>query len=54
LRGELIHMVLTTAPPRVRYATVPSPPQMSVLHLLPRRVVDGIFAKRFGLTAPKA
>jgi len=54
LPAERVGVLIHTARAGVRYAIVPNPLQMSVLRLLPKRVVNGIFAKRLGLTAPKA
>lgn len=48
--GELVHHVLTTARPRVRYAMAPSLLfDWIVPRLLPRRMVDRLFARRLGL-----
>ena len=50
--GELVHRVLTTARPKVRYALAPDLLfDWVVPRLLPRRMVDRIFAQRLGLTA---
>lgn len=51
--ADLVHTALTVARPKVRYAIVPNPGQMLLQRLLPKRVVDGIIAKRLGLTASK-
>jgi len=49
--GEAIHLALTTAKPKVRYAVVPRKFfNWTLPRLLPPRVVDGIIAKQFGLT----
>jgi NAD(P)-dependent dehydrogenase (short-subunit alcohol dehydrogenase family) len=49
--GELVHHALTTRRPRVRYALAPSLLfDWIVPRLLPRRVVDRLFAQRLGLT----
>jgi NAD(P)-dependent dehydrogenase (short-subunit alcohol dehydrogenase family) len=48
--GELVHHVLTTPRPRVRYALAPSLLfDWIVPRLLPRRMVDRLFAQRLGL-----
>ena len=49
--GQLVHHVLTTRRPRVRYALAPNLLfDWIVPRLLPRRMVDRIFAQRLGLT----
>jgi NAD(P)-dependent dehydrogenase (short-subunit alcohol dehydrogenase family) len=48
--GEVIHRALTTPKPKVRYTVTPEPLQHAIQGLLPKRMVDGIFAKRLGLT----
>jgi NAD(P)-dependent dehydrogenase (short-subunit alcohol dehydrogenase family) len=49
--GELVHRVLTTPRPRVRYALAPDYFFAWLLpRALPRRWVDRIFAKRLGLS----
>lgn len=51
--GALVHHVLTTARPRVRYALAPSLLfDWIVPRLLPRRFVDRFFAQRLGLAKP--
>jgi NAD(P)-dependent dehydrogenase (short-subunit alcohol dehydrogenase family) len=48
--GELVHHVLTTRRPRVRYALAPSLLfDWIVPRLLPRRMIDQYFAQRLGL-----
>lgn len=48
--GELVHHVLTTRRPRVRYALAPSLLfDWIVPRLLPRRMIDRYFAQRLGL-----
>ena len=49
--GELVHRALTTARPKVRYALAPDLLfDWIVPRLLPRRMVDRLFAQRLGLT----
>lgn len=51
--GALVHHVLTTQRPRVRYALAPSLLfDWIVPRLLPRRLVDRLFAQRLGLAKP--
>lgn len=53
--GDLVHHVLTTRRPRVRYALAPSLFfDWIVPRVLPRRVIDRYFAKRLGLDQPAA
>ncbi|MHB8269572.1 SDR family oxidoreductase [Bradyrhizobium sp.] len=47
--GELIHHVLTTPNPRVRYQISPDPMRHFLTAVLPKRMVDRIIAKRLGL-----
>ncbi len=48
--GELVHHVLTTRRPRVRYALAPNILlDWIVPRMLPRRIVDRLFARRLGL-----
>lgn len=48
--GDLVHHVLTTRRPRVRYALAPSLLfDWIVPRLLPRRMVDRLFAQRLGM-----
>jgi NAD(P)-dependent dehydrogenase (short-subunit alcohol dehydrogenase family) len=49
--GEAIHLALTTPKPKVRYAVVRDKfVNWTLPSLLPKRTVDGLLAKRFGLT----
>lgn len=49
--GEAVLTALTAPKPRVRYAVVPNSLfNWTLPRLLPKRVVDGLIAKRFGLT----
>jgi len=49
--GEAIYLALTTPKPKVRYAVVPEKfVNWTLPSLLPKRTIDGIMAKRFGLT----
>ena len=53
--GELVHRALTTARPKVRYALAPDLLfDWIVPRLLPRRMVDRLFAQRLGLTPQTA
>jgi NAD(P)-dependent dehydrogenase (short-subunit alcohol dehydrogenase family) len=47
--GELVHDVLTTPRPRVRYAIVPDPGRQLLIRLLPKRLVDRLIAQRLGI-----
>ena len=47
--GELVHHVLTTASPKVRYAIVDSRFEHHMMKVLPLRLVDRIIAYRLGL-----
>ncbi|MGO4714493.1 SDR family NAD(P)-dependent oxidoreductase [Bradyrhizobium sp. 2TAF24] len=47
--GALVHHVLTTPRPRVRYAVSPEPLQLLLAKILPKRLIDRIIAKRLGL-----
>ncbi len=48
--GEVIYTALTTAKPKVRYAIVPKKlVNWTIPQLLPKRTVDRIIAKQFGL-----
>jgi hypothetical protein len=48
--GDLVHHVLTTRRPRVRYALAPSLFfDWIVPRMLPRRLVDRLFAQRLGM-----
>jgi NAD(P)-dependent dehydrogenase (short-subunit alcohol dehydrogenase family) len=46
--GELVHHVLTTPAPRVRYAIVPNRRRYYISRMLPKRLIDRIYAKRLG------
>jgi NAD(P)-dependent dehydrogenase (short-subunit alcohol dehydrogenase family) len=48
--AEIIATALTTARPKTRYQIAPSPFENLVLAALPARMLDGIFAKRLGLS----
>jgi NAD(P)-dependent dehydrogenase (short-subunit alcohol dehydrogenase family) len=49
--GEAIHLALTAPKPKVRYAIVPDKfVNWTLPTLLPKRTIDGLIAKRFGLT----
>ena len=49
--GEVIYTALTTAQPRVRYAIVPNAITNWFLpNLLPRRIIDNLLARSYGLT----
>jgi NAD(P)-dependent dehydrogenase (short-subunit alcohol dehydrogenase family) len=47
--GELVHLALTTANPRVRYQIAPDRMRHLMTAILPKRMVDRIIAKRLGL-----
>ena len=47
--GELVHHALTAPKPKVRYAVSPEPVQLLLAKILPKRLLDGIVAKRLGL-----
>ena len=49
--GEAIYLALTAPKPKARYAVVPNRfVNWTLPTLLPKRAVDGVFAKSFGLT----
>jgi len=51
--GEAVHVALSTAKPKVRYAVIPQRFKNWILpRLLPARMVDGQLAKMLGLTKP--
>ncbi len=53
--GDLVHRVLTISKPRVRYALAPDLLfDWIVPRVLPRRLVDRLFAQRLGLTRQTA
>ncbi|WP_184716894.1 SDR family NAD(P)-dependent oxidoreductase [Caulobacter sp.] len=47
--GETIHTALTAARPKVRYVVSPSPMQVLMTEILPKRTLDRITGKRLGL-----
>jgi NAD(P)-dependent dehydrogenase (short-subunit alcohol dehydrogenase family) len=47
--GELVHRVLTTPRPKVRYAISNDPLPLFAAKVLPKRMMDRIIAKRLGL-----
>ena len=47
--GEVIHTALTAARPKVRYVVSPSPMQVLMTEILPKRTLDRITGKRLGL-----
>lgn len=47
--GEAIHTALTAARPKVRYVVSPSPMQVLMTEILPKRTLDRITGKRLGL-----
>ncbi|MET3665458.1 SDR family NAD(P)-dependent oxidoreductase [Caulobacter sp. 1776] len=47
--GEAIHTALTAPSPKVRYVVSPSPMQVLMTEILPKRTVDRITGKRLGL-----
>lgn len=47
--GELVHHVLTTPRPKVRYTISNERVQLAIAGLLPKRLLDRIIAKRIGL-----
>jgi len=49
--GEVIHTALTVRNPKVRYVVSPSPMQVLMTEILPKRTLDRITAKRLGLIA---
>lgn len=53
--GAVIYRALTIKRPKVRYAVVPNPMVDIVLPaLLPKRVIDKVFARMMGLTSAKS
>jgi NAD(P)-dependent dehydrogenase (short-subunit alcohol dehydrogenase family) len=51
--GEAVHMALSTAKPRARYAVIPNRLKNWTLpRLLPARMLDGMLAKQLGLKKP--
>jgi NAD(P)-dependent dehydrogenase (short-subunit alcohol dehydrogenase family) len=52
--GEAVHVALSTAKPKVRYAVIPQRFKNWILpRLLPARMVDAQLAKMLGLTKPR-
>jgi NAD(P)-dependent dehydrogenase (short-subunit alcohol dehydrogenase family) len=52
--GEAVHVALTTAKPKARYAVIPQRFKNWILpRLLPTRMVDAQLAKMLGLTKPQ-
>ncbi|HWU81377.1 MAG TPA: SDR family NAD(P)-dependent oxidoreductase, partial [Caulobacter sp.] len=47
--GAAIHTALTAARPKVRYVVSPSPMQVLMTEILPKRTLDRITGKRLGL-----
>jgi NAD(P)-dependent dehydrogenase (short-subunit alcohol dehydrogenase family) len=51
--GEAVHMALSTAKPRARYAVIPNRfKNWTLPRLLPARMLDGVLAKQLGLKKP--
>jgi short-subunit dehydrogenase len=51
--GEAVHMALTTAKPKARYAVIPQRfKNWTLPRLLPARMLDAALAKALGLTKP--
>src|ERR1700690_1039023 len=52
--GEAVHVALTTAKPKTRYAVIPQRfKNWTFLRLLPARMFDNLIAKQMGLKKPK-
>lgn len=47
--GELVHHVLTTPDPKVRYQVTPEPGRMFMMRFLPKKAVDKLIGKQLGL-----
>ena len=47
--GALVHHVLTTAKPKVRYQVTPEPGRMFAMRFLPKRMMDRLIGRRLGL-----
>jgi short-subunit dehydrogenase len=47
--GEAVWRALTVAKPKTRYVVTPDPVQNILVHVLPKRTVDRMIAKRLGL-----
>ena len=53
--GEAVHLALTKAKPKARYAVIPQRfKNWTLPRLLPTRMVDAELAKMLGLTKPPA
>ena len=53
--GEAVHVALTTAKPKARYAVVPQRfKKWTLPRLLPARILDAQLAKLLGLTKPES
>ena len=51
--GEAVHLALSAAKPKARYAVVPQRFKSWTLpRLLPARMLDAVLAKQLGLTKP--
>jgi short-subunit dehydrogenase len=52
--GEAVHVALSTAKPKARYAVIPQRfKNWTLPRLLPMRMLDAYLAKQMGLTKPK-
>ena len=52
--GEAVHLALSTAKPKARYAVIPQRfKNWTLLRLLPARMFDNFIAKQMGLKKPK-
>jgi NAD(P)-dependent dehydrogenase (short-subunit alcohol dehydrogenase family) len=47
--GEIVRTALTAARPKTRYTVTPNPLQNLLAPILPKRVVDGVIARRLAL-----
>ena len=52
--GRAIHRALTAANPKTRYTVTPDPIENIMVHLLPKRMVDAMYAKKLGLLPGKS
>jgi NAD(P)-dependent dehydrogenase (short-subunit alcohol dehydrogenase family) len=52
--GETVRTALTSPRPKTRYTVTPNPFQNFMVLTLPKRVVDGVIARRLGLKRPPA
>ena len=51
--GEAVHLALSTAKPKARYAVIPQRfKNWTLPRLLPARMLDGVIAKQLGLQKP--